>query len=324
MGVAANDFPKNLLEFEDRFRTDADCRSYLLALRWPEGFRCPRCSNSRAWETTRGLMHCIQCSHETSVTAGTLLEDTRKPLRMWFRAMWWVSTQKAGFSAKMFMREMGLTSYQTAWTWLHKLRRAMVLSGRRRLFGCVEIDETYIGGEEKGAKGRKTERKALVVIAAEEDGNGIGRIRLGHVADASAASLVPFVMESVEPGSSLHTDGHWGYAPLVEKGYTRRISVVTPDPTQASKLLPRVHRIAALLKRWLLGTHQGAVRNKYLQSYLDEFTFRFNRRSSGHPGKIFYRLAQQVVSTQHTTFRQIVDQNSELPKTAVTGQNPTT
>jgi transposase-like protein len=255
-------------------------------------------------------MHCAQCGHDTSITAGTLFEDTRKPLRMWFRAMWWVSTQKAGFSAKAFMREMGLTSYQTAWTWLHKLRHAMVLAGRRRLSGRVEVDGTYVGGVETGADGRYTEKKALVVIAAEEDGKGIGRIRLGHVADASAASLVPFVLASVEPGSNLHTDGHWGYAPLVEKGYTRDISVVTPDPTRAAKLLPRVHRIAALLKRWLLGTHHGAVRNKHLQSYLDEFTFRFNRRTSGHPGKIFYRLAQQVVNTQRTTYRQMVDRQA--------------
>lgn len=253
-------------------------------------------------------MHCTQCGRETSVTAGTLLEDTRKPLRMWFRAMWWVSTQKAGFSAKAFMREMGLTSYQTAWTWLHKLRRAMVLTGRQKLSGRVEIDETYVGGEERGVSGRYTEKKALVVIAAEEDGRGIGRIRVGHVPDASAVSLMPFVEDSVDPGAFIHTDGHWGYAPLRAKSYAHRVSVITPDPRRASKLLPRVHRVAALLKRWLLGAHQGAVSNKHLQHYLDEFTFRFNRRTSKHAGKLFYRLAQQVVAVKRTTYRNLVDQ----------------
>jgi len=309
--VSVEDFPANLLEFESRFGTDDACRAYLIQLRWPDGFQCPRCSSDRAWETARKLMQCAVCNRATSVTAGTLFEDTHKPLRMWFRAMWWVSTQKAGFSAKSFMRELGLTSYQTAWTWLHKLRRAMVLAGRQRLSGRVEIDETFVGGED--VKGRYDGRKHVVVIAAEENGKGIGRIRLGHVPNASAASLIPFVENSVEPDSVIHTDGVWAYASAEKKGYHRKISVITPDPARASKLLPRVHRVAALLKRWLLGAHQGAVSNKHLQHYLDEFTFRFNRRTTKHPGKVFYRLVQQVVAVKRTTYRQLVDQTVAEP-----------
>ena len=239
--------------------------------------------------------------------AGTVLEGTRKPLRWWMRAMWWVATQKSGLSAKAFAREMGVSSSKTAWTWLHKLRRCMVRIGRAPLSGRVEVDETSIGGEEPGYRGRWIETKALVVIAAEEDGKGIGRIRLAHIPDASAASLIPFVVEAVAPGSVIHTDGWLGYTRLAAKGFTHEVSIIAPEPQRASALLPRVHRVAALLKRWLLGTHQGAVSNKHLQRYLDEYTFRFNRRRWRHPGKLFFRLAQQVVATKRTTYRALVD-----------------
>jgi transposase-like protein len=248
-----------------------------------------------------------------AVLAGTALEGTRKPLRWWFRAMWWVVTQKRGLSAKAFAREMGLSSYQTAWTWLHKLRRCMVRIGRAPLSGRVEVDETYVGGEEPGLRGRRIEDKALVVIAAEEDGKGIGRIRLKHVPDASAASLIPFVVEAVAPASVVHTDGWPGYSGLAAKGFTHEVSIIAPEPERATTLLPRVHRVASLLKRWLLGTHQGAVSNKHLQRYLDEYTFRFNRRRSRHPGKIFFRLAQQLVATERTTYRALVDSEREGP-----------
>ena len=244
--------------------------------------------------------------------AGTVLEGTRKPLRWWFRAMWWVATQKRGLSAKAFARDMGLSSYTTAWTWMHKLRRCMVRSGREPLAGRVEVDETYIGGEEPGRRGRWIEEKALVVIAAEEDGKGIGRIRLKQVPDASAASLIPFVVDAVSPGSVVHTDGWSAYRGLAAKGFTHEVSIIAPEPKRATAVLPRVHRVASLLKRWLLGTHQGAVSDKHLQRYLDEYTFRFNRRRSRHPGKLFFRLAQQVVATERTTYRTIVDSQQVL------------
>lgn len=314
-----DDFPENLLEFEQRFSTEAACRDYLVQLRWPDGFRCRRCGHGKVWRTQRNVMVCTQCQAETSIIAGTVLEGTRKPLRVWFRAMWWVATQKTGLSAKAFVREMGLPSYETAWTWLHKLRRAMVRAGRQKLVGRIEVDETFIGGEEAGLSGRQSGDKALVVIAAEEDGKGIGRIRLRHVTDASAASLIPFVEASVEPGSVVHTDGWQGYTGLSAKGYKHKVTVLGSDPKRASKLLPRVHRVASLLKRWLLGTHQGAVSNKHLQRYLDEYTFRFNRRRSRHPGKIFFRLAQQVVVVKKTTYRALVD-SSDGPG----GLKPTT
>lgn len=183
------DYPTTLMEFERRFSSEANCREYLRQLRWPDGFRCPRCHHHEAWETKRGLFHCVKCHHQTSVTAGTLLQDARKPLQMWFRAMWHVTNQKSGVSALGLQRALGLGSYRTAWAWLHKLRHAMVRPGRDCLSGAIEVDEAYIGGKKPGKRGRGAEGKALILVAAQEDGERIGRIRLCRIADASAASL---------------------------------------------------------------------------------------------------------------------------------------
>lgn len=218
------DYPRNLAEFEARFSTEPACREYMVGLRWPDGFRCPRCGGQKSWPVRGVLLQCTGCGHQTSVTAGTIFQDTRKPLTIWFRAMWAVTSQKNGASAKGVQRVLGLGSYDTAWTWLHKLRRAMVRPGRDRLSGCVEVDETFYGGEEQGVRGRQTENKSLIVIAAQEDGAGIGRIRMRRIPDASAESLLPFVEETIELGSVVHTDGWLGYLPLEKKGYHHRVT----------------------------------------------------------------------------------------------------
>jgi transposase-like protein len=252
------------------------------------------------------LFQCCGCRHQTSATAGTIFQDTRKPLVMWFRAMWYVTSQKNGASALGLQRVLGLGSYETAWTWLHKLRRAMIRPDRDRLSGWVEVDETMVGGLEEGVAGRQTESKALVVIAAQADGPGTGRIRMRVIEDASAASLHAFVKDCIDPGSTIHTDGWQGYAGLETKGYQREITRLRGRRKEASKLMPRVHRVAALLKRWILGTHQGAVSPRHLPYYLDEFTFRFNRRRSKSRGKLFFRLMQQAVSTPPATYDRMV------------------
>jgi transposase-like protein len=300
------DYPQTLMEFEKRFGTDEACRDYLVKVRWPSGFRCPRCGCGKAWPIGSVLFQCAECRYRTSVTAGTIFQDTRTSLTLWFRAMWWVTTQKNGASALGLQHILGLGSYQTAWVWLHKLRRAMVRSGRERLSGKVEVDETYLGGLEEGVRGRGAKEKTLVAIAAEEVGRGTGRIRMKQVADASAASLHRFVEESVEPGSTLHTDGWVGYTGLEPKGYKHEPIVIARHAESASDLLPRVHRVISLLKRWLMGTHQGAVSYAHLDYYLDEFTFRFNRRSSRHRGKLFYRLVQQAVATEPEPYRDLI------------------
>lgn len=240
------DFPRNLAEFEARFSTEVACREYLIRLRWPDGFRCPRCGGRKNWPVRGVLLQCAGCDYQSSVTAGTIFQDTRKPLTIWFRAMWAVTSQKNGASAIGLQRALGLGSYDTAWTWLHKLRRAMVRPGRDRLSGHV-VDETYWGSEEENVRGRQTETKALIVIAAQEDGNGIGRIRMRRVPDASAESLMPFIDDAIEPGSRVRTDGWLGYSPLQEKGYRRRIVFLKGQKESASELLPRVHLVASLL-----------------------------------------------------------------------------
>lgn len=282
------DYPKTLLEFEDRFNTEAACLEYLRQLRWPSGFVCPRCGAGEAWHTGRGFYRCRRCELEISVTAGTIMHRTRKPLRLWFRAMWQITDQKFGSNALGMQRILSLGSYHTAWEWLHKLRRAMVRPLRERLNGVIEVDETYVGGKKPGKRGRGAAGKALVGIAVEDKGDeGIGRIRLQHLPNASASSLGPFVQAVAEPGSVIRTDDWTGYNGLTHTGF-HHVVVSSHDLTLA-------HLIAALLKRWLLGTYQGAVRPSHLAYYLDEYTFRFNRRTCTYRGKLFYRLVQQAM-----------------------------
>lgn len=226
--------------------------------------------------------------------------------------MWFVTNQKLGGSALGLQRMLGLGSYQTAWSWLHKMRRVMVRPGRDQLNGIVEIDETYVGGPETGMPGRKTEKKAIVVVAAEKNGKGIGRIRLRRIPDVSAASLLPFVEAAITPGSVVDTDGWSGYNDLESKGYTHNVTNIKRSGQLAHELKPRVHRVAALLKRWLLGTHQGGVQNHQLDYYLDEFTFRFNRRSSRSRGQLFYRLLQQAVQSEPVPYRRLISRKQPV------------
>lgn len=302
------DYPRNLLEFERRFGTEEACRSYLAALRWPASFRCPRCGSDRAWpRRATALMECARCGYKASATAGTIFDGTRLPLTLWFRAMWLVTNQKTGVSALALQQQLGFTRYETVWTLLHKLRRAMVRPGRDRLGGTVEVEETYVGGHEEGVRGRDTYTKAIVAVAAEEDGKGVGRIRLATISDVSGPSLLTVVQEHVEPGSLIHTDGGEGDADLRTRGYRHRATNLRKKRRAAHEVMPRVHRVAALLKRWLLGTHQGAIRPLHLDYDLDEFTFRFNRRTSRSRGKLFYRLVQPAAAVSPVSWQDVAE-----------------
>jgi len=290
-------------EFEEKFASEKSCIDYLFRLRWPEGFRCPRCGFERYWAMSRGLYRCASCDLQTSITAGTIFQDTRKPLKLWFQAIWYITNQKPGVSALGLQRVLGLGSYRTSWTWLHKLRCAMVRPCRDNLAGAVEVDETYIGGSKPGKRGRGAAGKVLVLVAAQEDGNRIGRIRLRRIPDASARSLGEAIQEMVVPGSIVRTDDWAGYHDLDRLGYAH--DVIRQDACMGENLLPLANRVISLLKRWLLGTHQGAVQASHLDYYLDEFTFRFNRRTSRSRGKLFYRLVQQAVSIEPVTWDEI-------------------
>lgn len=298
------DYPKTLAEFEERFSTEDACRGYLYSLRWPDGFVCPRCGQQKAWRMGNGLHRCIACDYKTSVTSGTIFERTKKPLTDWFRVIWWVTGQKYGASAKGLQRMLGIGSYETAWLWLHKLRRAMVRQGRDRLSGNIEVDETFVGGEKHdGKRGRGASGKSLVLMVVQRDGKKLGRIRLKLIVDASAESLESAIEETVEVGSLIRTDGWAGYNQICNRGYVHE--VVRKDAEVGNNLLPACNLVASLLKRWLGGTLQGAVSHEHLKYYLDEFTFRFNRRTSRYRGKLFYRLLQQTVDTDVVTYDSI-------------------
>ena len=304
------DYPRSALEFQDRFSTEQDCRDYLAALRWPDGFICPHCNHKESWSTNRALYVCGACRTQTSVTAGTIFHRTRKPLRAWFHAMWYITSQKYGTNAIGMQRVLELGSYHTAWEWLHRLRRAMIRPGRDQLSGVVEVDEVYIGGESPGKRGRGAADKALVIVAAEDKGkkgkNGrqcFGRIRFLRVEDASSASLTSFIQANILAGSTVRTDGWTGYNHVASQGYhhirSRGNAKIGDDP------LPLVHRVAGLVKRWLMSTYQGAVQPTHLDYYLDEYAFRFNRRTSASRGKLFYRLVQQAVMTNPIHFKDL-------------------
>jgi len=295
--IASLDYPGTFQEFDDWFSSEKSCLDYIAKLRWPKGFQCPSCGFKPEKPSLmgRGLFLCRKCKKQTSITAGTLFHRTHKPLRIWFFAMWFVTSQKHGANALGLQKVLGLGSYNTAWTWLHKVRRAMVRSGRDLLTGSVEVDETYIGGLGAKVRGRGAKRKTIVVIAVEVRGRGSGRVRMSVIPDVSATSLHDFIFNNVDIGSEVRSDGWTGYKGIETLGYKHIATNISASEDPAHVIMPRVHRVASLLDRWWLGIHQGAIRPFHLDYYLDEYTFRYNRRTSRARGLLFYRLMEQAV-----------------------------
>lgn len=291
-------YPVSVLDFQDLFPTDEACYNYLCHMKWPDGFVCSKCQHRDAWKMKKGAYRCKQCRADTRVTAGTIFDKTRTSLRMWFNAIWCIVNQKNGVSALGLQKVLGLKSYETTWTWLHKLRTAMVRPGRERLHGLVEVDETLVGGPQPGKRGRGASGKVLVLVAVEDregtNQKGIGRIRLSIIPDASGPILEDAIEKMVSLGSTIRTDGWKGYNGLKAKGY-EHIVVKHKEEEPGHDPTPLVHRIASLLKRWLLGTHHGRVEETHLKYYLDEYTFRFNRRRARSRGKLFYELVRQAL-----------------------------
>lgn len=291
------DFPKNEVEFDHRFHTEEACLDYLFQLRWPLGFCCPHCGHDQYWTSARGLYLCRQCEHQQSVTAGTIFHGTRKPLTLWFKALWWFSTRKNGVNATALKELLGLGSYQTAWCWLQKLRTCTVFPERSKLSGTIEVDEFYLGGEHSGQRGRGAEHKCKVAVAIERKGRKLGRLRLQGIKHCSAEELISFAKENITIGSQVTTDGWFAYRSLPDEGYPHRIIVQSRTEDKAS-VLPGVHLVTSLFKRVILGTFQGRFDPQYLQRYLDEYVFRFNRRTCRSVGKKFWRLVQQATHSK--------------------------
>ena len=291
------EYPKNQMEFERCFSTDEQCLTYLLQLRLENLYMCPSCSHQEYWINERKQMVCKLCKRQTSIIAGTIFHGTKTPITLIFRALWFIVAQKNGVSAVSVQKILGIKRYETVWTWLHKFRRLMVVPERSKLTGVVEVDETLVGGKKSGKRGRGAEGKILVVIAIELVGKKMGRVRLETIESADRIHLNQFIKNNVELGGKIITDGWKGYIDIKKMGYKHEIQnkkiILDMD-----EITPNVHKIASLLKRWLLGTHQNYVSQDYLHFYLDEFAFRYNRRNSKSRGLLFYTLLKQAMSHQ--------------------------
>jgi transposase-like protein len=320
--LAGRHYPGSTGDLLAWFPTDADCLDYLEWLRWPDGFVCPDCEHRVGWRLSDGRLRCAGCGSRTSVTAGTIFDRTRTPLTVWFMACWLFATQKDGISALSLQRTLEIGSYQTAWAMLHRLRSVLVRPGRERLSGIVEVDETFIGGEEPGLRGgRQKGKKTLVGVAVERrEPKGFGRVRMAILPDASTESLRAFLLAHVEEGAVVISDGWQPYRGATAGVYSHERLVV--PGRDAGRLLPGVHRVASLTKRWLLGTHQGSIDEAHLSAYLDEFDFRFNRRRSRRPGMLFYRLLELAVDHEPVRYKDLIvnPQPKKNPPTAPGGR----
>ncbi|WP_238992209.1 IS1595 family transposase [Jiangella ureilytica] len=294
--MAGADYPGTYQELLAWFPDNRACLEYLERLRWPDGFVCPRCGAGACWRTGKGLLMCAACGRQTSVTAGTIFHRTRTPLATWFAAIWFVTSQKNGVSALGLQRVLGFGSYETAWAWLHKLRRAMVRPDRDRLSGTVEVDEVMVGGVDVGTAGAGGDKVPVMVAVERSEGQRLGRMRAQIAAAPGTLQLVTFAAGVVEPGSTIHTDGARGLRRLADMGYTHH-DTTGYDAADKSAVLPGVHLIASLLKRWIAGTLHHRVSTEQLPYYLHEYIFRFNRRTAHKRGLLFYRLLQQAVAT---------------------------
>jgi len=323
MATAGVHYPSSEREFRSWFRDDNDCLDYLDWLRGNGQRICTQCGVVSPPKVVTGrVWRCPACKARVSRTAGTIFQDTRTPLTTWFTAAWELCVDKGGVSASSLQRRLDLGSYQTAWMMLHRYRFAMARSGSDKLRGRVEYDETVLGGVRRGVRGRGAADKVIVAVAVEqlEDG-GFGRCRLRILEDYSAPVCRAFLIECIEPSSILITDGAPQYTPATAGLYTLDSTSLSGTGQFGHDVLPGVHRIASLLKRWLLGTHQGSFGHDHLETYLDEFTFRFNRRNSSRRGLLFYRLLTLAAQTGPLHYNDFV-KNSVAKK--VRPEPPTT
>jgi hypothetical protein len=295
--VAGEDYPRTRDEFDGAFPDEDACARYLERLSWPDGFVCPSCGLvGEPWRGSRRRLVCRNCQHQTSVTAGTLFQGTRTPLAHWFEAAWLIATAEHGVSARHLQHHLGLSSYETAWAMLHRYRRAMVRSGRPRLSDAVEVVTTTVGGRPGGGG-----RAGATVAAAVEvrAGGEPGRVRMQRVPGPAAADLVAFVGWAVEPGTVVRSGRQDAAAALAALGY------LVPAERQDEPAMACGNDVVARLHRWLDATYSGAVSTAQLDWYLDEFTFRFNRRRATHRGLLFYRLLEESVVTPPLTYRSV-------------------
>lgn len=303
--VGGRDYPRTYQEFRSWFPDDAACVEYLGELRWPNGFSCPRCGEGHSWRTGRGLWMCAGCGLKTSSTAGTIFHRSHTPPSTWFAAVWFVTSQKNGVSAKGLQEVLGFGSYETAWAWLHKLRRAMVRPERELLDGVVELDQSFLGGQSAGKKGGASDKEPITIAVERGAAGRLGRVRLELADKPGGLDMIDFACEVIAPGATIHTDGARMFTRLTDKGY---IHHATPGYAAVDRdaVMPGPHLVSSLLKRWTAGTLHYRLSAQHLPYYLDEFTFRFNRRTSKARGLLFYRLLQQAVDTDPHPLKDLI------------------
>jgi len=307
------EYPRNIIEFEKMFSSEKQCEEYLISLRWPNGFICPSCQHTEYWILSRHRIGCKKCKYKFSITSNIIFEQSNKPLSFWYRAIWLMVAPKNGISALDLQRLMGFGSYQTSWSWLHKLRKLTVLPDREMLKGQIEVDETYLGGKKKGKRGGGAEGKIPVIIAVEIMSKGTGRFRISTLPDVTRKSLKGFIDANIEKGSELITDGWESYKKIVGYNHTISYDTIIDDDEE---ILPNAHRVASLLKRWLLGTHQQYIAGGKTQNYLDEFTFRYNRRKSISRGLLFHRVMEQAAKHEPIMYSKISESHTGRKKYA--------
>ena len=298
------DFPESEIEFENRFSTEQSCYEYLFQMKWPNAFSCHKCNHEAYWVSSKNIYICTRCEHQHSLTAGTIMHQTKKPLRLWFKAMWWFTTRKSGVNAINLKGLLGFGSYGTAWHWMQKLRRCTIRKGREKLSGKIEVDEFFIGGQKPGKRGRGANGKTIVIAAVEKECHKLGRIRLQVIPDCSSGSILSFIDEYIEPGSTIVSDGWKGYY-SIDKSLYNHNQTISSKAADKDSVLPGVHLTASLIKRLIRSTFQCRFDLKYLQSYLDEYVFRFNRRESRSVGKKFMRIVQQAVDSIQINYSDI-------------------
>lgn len=299
------DYPGTYQELLAWFPDNDACIAYLEKVRWPGGFVCPVCGGKSYWRTARNLLMCSACGRKTSVTSGTIFHRTRTPLSTWFAAIWFITTQKNGMSAHGLQRVLGFSSDETAWAWMHKLRRAMVRPDRELLSGEVELDEIFVGGVSPGRAGAGSGKVTVMVAVERRGGRRLGRLRMQIADRPNTSAILDFAQTAISPGATVHTDGTRLFRNLPSRGFTHEYvnSYAVEDKTS---VLPGVHLVSSLIKRWLAGTMHYAVRDTHLAYYLDEYTFRFNRRRSTRPGLLFYRLLQQAVNSDPHPLKELI------------------
>lgn len=284
------EYPKNYRELIQRFSSEDACFDYLAAVRWPEGFVCSHCGGKQCWKSNQRQWICGTCRMKFRVLAGTLLQDTKLPINLWFQMIWWFVGPKNGASALALMQNFGIGSYRTSWQLLKKLRSCTVFPLRQPLSGEVEVDEAFLGGKKN---------KEIIAVAAERRGKATGRIRLKHIKSREGTEIQGFIASTVIHGATIVSDRHKSYPAIVNKGYPhnpqKKPYFWEEVDGDDDRLLPRVHRAVSLLKRWYYGTYQGRVDKRTLQAYLDEFVFRFNRRTSGSRGLLFHRMVEAAI-----------------------------